>query len=345
MNLSSGVWKLIDDLSRKKGISEIIINSIDNIYVERESEMIRLNAQFSLNDIKTFCQEVAQFNKVQFGNKYPILDGVLPDGSRINIISEDYTQNTPAITIRRYLKFAQKFDENVGMFGLSQKWIHFFKQLVNAKMNIIISGGTGTGKTTLLNFLLQEIPLTQRIITIEDTKELSLLQPNTVRLVSRSTSFLQDSSLGVETLLKNALRMRPDRIIIGEVRGAEAFDLLQAMNTGHAGSMCTLHANGTAESLSRLESLFLFAGNDIPIRAVRKQMSTAIDFIVQISKNKEGQRIISKISEVVGMEGDNILMQDIGNQSENGPLFTGLVPKRMEILKSLGMDPSFFAEV
>ena len=183
-------------------------------------------------------------------------------------------------------------------FGMNAKIVSFLKALVASRQNIMISGGTSSGKTTLLNLLMQELGLTERIVTIEDVKELQFQAPNTVRLLTANVADSVESPLGTRELLKNCLRMRPDRIIIGEVRGAEAFDLLQAMNTGHQGSMCTIHANSPSESLSRLENLFLFAGFDVPLRAVRRQISNALDFLIQLDRNSEGVRVIKKISEV-----------------------------------------------
>ena len=343
--MEGGVWNFINEINQKKGISEIIINNVDNVYVEREGALIRLNTRFAPDDIKKFCQDVAQYNKVQFGNRFPILDGVLPDGSRINIVASEYTLTAPAITIRKYLQTIKSFEQNDGVFGLSPKWVTFLKTAVHAKCNIIISGGTGTGKTTMLNLLLNEAHPTERIVTIEDTKELSFPHANSVRLISRGHSFTEGISITTETLLKNTLRMRPDRIIIGEVRGGETFELLQAMNTGHEGSMCTVHANSSPEALSRLENLFLYSGKDIPLKAIRMQMSKAIDFVIQLSKSRDGNRLVARVTEIVGMEGDNIIMQDIGKAGENGPEFTGLVPKCIEKLKKYELSPSFFADL
>ncbi len=345
MDKTNAVWNMISELGTKSGITEIIINNIDNVYIEREGELIRLNINLHAEDIVAFCKDVARFNKTSFNSNNPIVDGSLPDGSRINIISSSYTGVSPAITIRKYLKSITEFSSAPGIFGLSPKWVKFLQTMVQARMNIIVSGGTGNGKTTFLNLLLQEISPTERVITIEDTKELSFNLPNTVRLVAKSSSAKIEDPLKIRDLLKNTLRMRPDRIIIGEVRGEEAFDLLQAMNTGHDGSMCTVHANTPAETLSRLENLFLFSGFDIPLLAIRQQMSTAIDFIVQLDRSRDGKRIVSKISEVSNMEGEKVLLQDIGKRTEDGPVFTGLVPKRMKELMEYGLKTDFFLEV
>ena len=341
-DVNNSVWKLLAELSKKSGITEVIINSTENIFIERDGELILLNVKIIPEDIILFCKDIAKFNKSLFNVDNPIIDGNLPDGSRINIISSLYTTGSPAITIRKYLKSIRSFDGSPGIFGLSPKWIKFIKILIESKMNIVISGGTGNGKTTFLNLLLQEVNPKDRVITIEDTKELSFNLPNTVRLVSTKGSSKVEAPLKIRDLLKNTLRMRPDRIIIGEVRGEEAFDLLQAMNTGHDGSMCTIHSNTPGECLSRIENLFLFSGYDVPLKAVRQQMSTAIDFIIQLDRSRDGNRIVSRVAEVSNMEGETILLQDLGNMVEGEFVFNGLVPKRMPKLIDYGLDNNFF---
>jgi pilus assembly protein CpaF len=311
-DLKNSVWSLLEELSKKSGISEVIINSTDNIFIEREGELILLNMNLAPSDIISFCKDVAKFNRSLFGPNNPIVDGTLPDGSRINIISSVYTSSSPAITIRKYLKEIQRFDSSPAIFGLSPKWVTFLKTLIQAKMNIVISGGTGNGKTTFLNLLLQEVNPTERVITIEDTKELSFSLPNTVRLVTAKGSSRVEEPLKIRDLLKNTLRMRPDRIIIGEVRGEEAFDL------------------------------FLLSGYDVPLKAVRQQMSTAIDFIIQLDRSREGKRIVSRVAEVSNMEGDVILLQDLGNYVDGEFVFNGLVPKRMPKLLEYDLKSDFF---
>lgn len=345
MNFENGVWKLIGELGKKKGITEIIINNIDNVYIEREGELIRLNTKLRPEDIISFCKETAAFNKSQFNSNHPVLDGVLPDGSRVNLVSSVYTGSSPAITIRKYLKSIVTFDQSPGIFGLDEKWVRLLKAMVKSRQNIIISGGTGNGKTTFMNLMMQEIPQTERVITIEDTKELQYNLPNTVRLISKTVSSQLEKPLTARELVKNTLRMRPDRIIIGEVRGEEAFDMLQAMNTGHRGSMCTIHANSTADSLTRLETLFMFAGYDIPLKAIRHQISMGVDFLVQLDRDREGNRIVSKITEVSNMEGDRILLQDIAVHQDGKAVFTGLTPKRINDLREYGLENEFFLEI
>jgi pilus assembly protein CpaF len=338
----NSVWAMLKDLSQKKGITEIIINQPNNIFVERAGEFIRLSIKLDRYDIDSFIQDAADFNNKTFDDQNPILDGRLPDGSRINVISDGFALKTPAITIRKYLKNIKDFDSSPGIFGLEPKIVTLLSAMVHAKFNIVIAGGTGVGKTTFLNLMLQELSPSERIITIEDTRELSFSAPNVVRLESRSASSAGEVALGIRDLVKNTLRMRPDRIIIGEVRGGEVFDLLQAMNTGHEGSMASVHANTPVECLNRLENLFLLAGYDIPIKAIRSQIYTAVDFIIQIGRNNEGQRVLKNITEVTSMEQDKITMQDIGKQVNGEFKLTGLVPDRIKALMEFGIKSDLF---
>lgn len=333
------IFDFLDELAKKSGISELIINSSESIFVEKDGEMIRIDVKFTEGEVDHFAKEIAQYNKKDFDEKNPILDGNLPDGSRINIIHKNFTKTTHAITIRKFHKNIQKFDSSPGIFGLSDKWVKFLKAVVKSRMNIVVSGGTGAGKTTLLNLFLQEISPKERIISIEDTRELQFHHVNSVRLESRQTD---GTYLSIRDLLKNTLRMRPDRIIVSEVRGAEVFDLLQAMNTGHEGSMTTIHSNSAPEALSRLENLFLLAGYDLPMRALRFQISEAIDFIIQIKRDREGKRYISQVTEVSNLEGDRILIQDVGVFKNDELKFNGLVPGRFEELQKHGGLPQDF---
>lgn len=342
--MNNSIWNLINDLSKKSGITEILINGPQNVFVERGGQFIQLNANLPENDIKDFINEVAAFNKKECNSDQPILDGNLPDGSRINIISEPFVQGSPAISIRKYLKFISTFDKLPDIFGLNPTWIEFLKAVIASRVNVVVSGGTGVGKTTFLNLLLNEIPKTERVITIEDTIELTTNMPNVVRLESGAKSLMSKSSLSTRDLVKNTLRMRPDRIVIGEARGGELFDLLQAMNTGHDGSMTSVHASSGYECLSRMETLFLLSGFEIPLNVVRKQMSSAIQFIIQLGRDKEGKRVITEILEVCGMEGPVILMQPIAIREDGFLVFKGLAPKCMERLHLQGGLPLSFFE-
>lgn len=335
------VYELIEELNKKSGITELIINRPDNVYIEKDGELLRLDLKFNEQDLDEFCDDLAKFNKKEFNELYPIMDGNLVDGSRVNLLHKNYTGHSHCITIRRFMKSIKTFDSAIGIFALNPKWISLFKSLVKSRMNIVVSGGTGVGKTTFLNLLLQEIPSRERIITIEDTRELQFNLPNVVRLEARP-GIGENKGLTIRDLLKNTLRMRPDRIIVGECRGGEVFDLLQAMNTGHEGSMTSVHSNSPGECLMRLENLYLLSGYDIPLKPLRYQISTAVDFIVQIKRDKSGQRIVSQITEVCKMEGDKILLQDVGIY-KNGELhFSGLVPSRFERLQKAGLAQDFF---
>jgi pilus assembly protein CpaF len=338
---TNSVWNLLKELSTKAGITEIIINQTNNVYIERAGEFIRLNVTLDRFDIDSFINDIADYNQKTFNELNPILDGRLPDGSRINVISDSFSQNCPAITIRKYLKSIKRFESSPGIFGLTPRMIEFVKAMIFTKFNVMIAGGTGTGKTTFLNLMLQEISPAQRVITIEDTRELSFSLPNVVRLEARSGQ-QKGTNLTIRDLLKNTLRMRPDRLIIGEVRGAELFDLLQAMNTGHEGSMATLHANTPGECLNRMENLYLLSGYDVPLKAVRFQIATAIDFIIQLGRNKKGERVVRQITEISSMEGDKITMQDIIVTRGDTPVFTGLVPLRIKRLMEYNVNSDFF---
>lgn len=330
MNENNSVWKLLSDLSQKKGISEVTINNVDTVFVERGGVFTQLKTQLTTKDLDEFISDIASFNGKICNMDHPLMDGNLPDGSRINIVLPPFANGSPAISIRKYLKGYSSFDTSPNVFELDAFWVDFMKAIVSARMNIVVSGGTGVGKTTFLNLLLREMGRAERVITIEDTIELDIINPNTVRLESSGKSSLDGAEVSTRDLVKNTLRMRPDRIIIGEVRGEELFDLLQAMNTGHEGSMTSIHSNSPGECFSRMETLFLMAGHNVPNIVIRKQISQALNFIIQLSRNREGKRIVKSIQEITGMEGDQIVSHTIA-EYENGKLRSkGIAPMNME---------------
>lgn len=333
--MSNTIWNLLEDLKKKNGITEVLINGPKNVFIERGGQFIQINANLPIDDINQFIKDVADQNQKKCDSNNPILDGILPDGSRINIINSPFVTGSPAISIRKYLKFISSFETNQQIFGLTPTWIEFFTAIVKARLNVVVAGGTGVGKTTFLNLMLNEIPKNERLVIIEDTPELTVNIPNVVRLESGAKELQSTSNLSTRDLVKNTLRMRPDRIIIGESRGGELFDLLQAMNTGHDGSMTSVHASSGSESLSRMETLFLLAGFDIPITVVRKQMTSAIQFIIQLGRDKEGNRVVTEIIELCGMEGPTMLIQTIAKR-EDGFLNFVMTPRTLDKLHANG---------
>lgn len=341
--VKNGLWRLIEELSQRAGITEIVFNAPEKIFVEKDGRFFQLNAKVTLAEMHEFIGDVAKHNHRPCDPFHPVLDGLLPDGSRINVILDPVAFAAPAITIRKYVKKTVQFETSPGIFGLNDKYVQFLKALVRAKMNIIVSGSTGVGKTTCLNLLLQEVSVDSRVIVIEDTMELQVSLPNVVRLEAMGQSGEQGKAMSVRDLVKNTLRMRPDRLVIGEIRGEEVFDLLQMMNTGHAGSMTSIHSNSPTECLSRLETLYHLAGHPVAAPAIRSQISRAVNFIIQVSRHKNGQRIISHICELGRMEGERILLNHIASPGENGSLkYQGVTPLHMEELIRAGLPQDFF---
>jgi pilus assembly protein CpaF len=255
----------------------------------------------------------------------PMVDARLPDGSRVNAVIPPLAIDGPALCIRRFGAFANDISFLVQRGTLTNEMVSFVRAVVGAKLNVLISGGTGTGKTTFLNCLSSFIPENERIITIEDAAELRLQQPHVLRLETRPANIEGEGEVTQRDLFKNTLRMRPDRIIVGEVRGAEVLDMLQAMSTGHDGSMATIHANNPRDSLARLEMMMLLSGINLPERAMRQYISAALNLIVQVNRFPDGSRKVVKISEITGMEGDIVLMQDLFEFSGTGVSASGKV--------------------
>jgi pilus assembly protein CpaF len=286
----------------------------------------------------------------------PLVDARLADGSRVNIIIQPLSLVGPCVTIRKFSKSALSVENLISFGTMSEEMAEFLRACVKARLNILVSGGTGSGKTTTLNVLSSFIPGDERIVTIEDAAELRLQQPHVVTLEARPANIEGKGEITIRDLVRNALRMRPDRIIVGEVRSGEALDMLQAMNTGHDGSLTTAHANSPRDALSRLETMVLMAGMDFPVRAIREQVSSAIDLILQQSRIQDGSRKVTYITEVQKMEGDTIVLQDLfrfvqSHIDENGKtvgtfVSTGLQPSFMDKFRLHGVEvpPSLFAE-
>ena len=267
-----------------------------------------------------------------------MVDARLKDGSRVNVILPPVAPKSPTITIRKFQSDKMTIEDLIETGSLTQEMAEFLRACVRVRLNVIVSGGTGTGKTTLLNALSSFIPDTERIITIEDPTELRLQQGHVVSLEARPASLEGKGEVTQRDLVRNALRMRPDRIIVGEVRGAEAFDMLQAMNTGHEGSLGTVHANSPRDALARIENMILMAGLDLPIRAIREQIASAIHIVIQIARSPDGKRRVTAVAEITGMEGDVVTMQDLFRFQQRGVDSDGAV---VGAFQSTGLRPTF----
>ena len=302
----------IEEFLRDKEVTEIMINNPFTIYIEKFGKIYKTNKSFlDENHLMRIIDKIVSRIGRRVDESSPYVDARLPDGSRVNIIISPLTLNGPVMTIRKFAADPFTIDDLIEMGTCTKKVAEFMEACVKGRLNIMTSGGTGTGKTTMLNVLSSFIPDNERIITIEDAAELQLNQMHVIRLEARPPNIEGKGEVTIRDLVRNALRMRPDRIIVGEVRGGEALDMLQAMNTGHDGSISTLHANAPRDVLSRIETMVLMAGVELPVRAIREQVSSAINMIIHLNRLKDGSRKIVKITEVQGMEGDIITLQDI----------------------------------
>ncbi|HWJ45440.1 MAG TPA: CpaF family protein [Gaiellaceae bacterium] len=333
-------------------VTEIMVNGYDQLFVERAGIIEETEAAF-LDDahlLRIIDRIVSQVGR-RIDESSPMVDARLPDGSRVNAIIPPLSPRGPSLTIRKFARDALALSDLIGLESLTEQAAEFIGQCVRGKLNILISGGTGTGKTTLLNAVSAHIPGGERIVTIEDAAELRLQQRHVVSLEARPANVEGEGEVRIRDLVRNALRMRPDRIIVGEVRGAETLDMLQAMNTGHDGSLTTVHANSARDALHRLEMLVLMAGVELPVKAVREQIAGGFDLLVHISRLVDGSRKVVQITEIAGMEGDVITLQDIfqARVPEGGgsrgqlvmPLEpTSLRPNFLPKLKANGVDLS-----
>ncbi len=341
---------------RDVDVTEVMVNGFDTIYIERFGRIERVGASFTDDSHlrRTIDKIVGRVGR-RVDESSPMVDARLPDGSRVNAIVPPLAVDGSALTIRKFAADPFEIEDLIAFGTVSPEVAQFLEACVQGKANILVAGGTGAGKTTTLNVLSSFIPEEERIVTIEDAAELQLNQEHVIRLESRPANIEGRGEITIRDLVRNSLRMRPDRIVVGEVRDAAALDMLQAMNTGHDGSICTVHANTPRDTLSRVETMVLMAGVDLPVRAIREQVSSAIDVIVQQARLRDGSRHVTHVTEVVGMEGDIITIQDIfvydysaGFDRDGRPLgqliSTGLRPKFLTKLAHNGVhvDTSVF---
>ena len=345
----------LEPLLQDDSITEIMVNGANQIFIEQKGKLKLTDVRFYDNShLMNIIERILTPLGRRVDESSPLVDARLADGSRVNIIIPPLALVGPTVTIRKFSKKALSIQDLVGFGTLNDDMATFLDACVRARLNILVSGGTGSGKTTTLNVLSSFIPHTDRIVTIEDAAELRLQQTHVVTLESRPANLEGHGAITIRDLVRNALRMRPDRIIVGEVRSGEALDMLQAMNTGHDGSLTTAHANTPRDVLSRLETMVLMAGMELPVRAVRTQVASAIDLILQQSRIRDGSRKITYITEVQGMEGDTIILQDLFRYvqdfiDERGKSVghfesMGLMPNFMDKFQMNGIDlpPNFF---
>ena len=340
----------IEPLLADASVTEIMVNGTDSIYVERAGRIYLTETRFvAVEHLRQVIEKIVTAVGRRIDESSPMVDARLPDGSRVNAVIPPLSVDGPMLTIRKFAKTAFTTSDLVDFGTLNDQSVEFLDACVRGKRNILISGGTGTGKTTLLNVVSGFIPTDERIVTIEDAVELRLHQRHVIRLEARPANVEGKGQIAIRELVRNSLRMRPDRIVVGEVRGGEALDMLQAMNTGHEGSISTLHANTPRDALARLETMVLMSGIELPIRAIREQIASALDLVVHLGRLRDGTRRVTEIAEVTGMEGDTITLSTIysfdyeAGFDEQGMFAgglrpTGLRPMFSEELGYMGID-------
>jgi len=329
------IQPLLDD----SDVSEIMVNSATEVYIERHGRLERTNIRFEDDrQVLHLIEKIVAPIGRRIDESSPMVDARLPDGSRVNAVISPLALKGPSLTIRKFSADPYQVEDLIGFGTLNEAMARFLEVSVKSRLNIIVSGGTGSGKTTTLNVLSSFIPNDERIVTIEDAAELQLRQDHVVSLETRPANVEGRGEIDIRQLVRNSLRMRPDRIVVGEVRSGEALDMLQAMNTGHDGSLTTAHANNPRDLLSRLETMVLMAGIELPVKAIREQIASGIDLIIQQSRLRDGQRKITHITEVQGMEGDVIVLQDIYRFRQDGIDEDGKV---LGMFTSTGIRPSF----
>jgi pilus assembly protein CpaF len=329
------IQPLLDDPE----VSEVMVNGAKQVYIERNGELLETGITFPNEDqvyrlINRIVNPLGR--RVDFDN--PTVDARLPDGSRVNVVVPPVAIDGPSITIRKFLKTRLTMDQFIELGSITANMVEFLEACIVARLNILISGNTSSGKTTLLNILTGYIPGNERVITIEDAGELKLNQKYVVRLETKNPNPDGTGAVTPRDLVKNSLRMRPDRIIVGEVRGGEALDMLQAMNTGHDGSLTTLHANSPRDGIARLETMVMMAGLELPVFAIRRQIASSINLIVHMARLKDGSRRVTNITEIVGMEGEIVTTQDIFRFEQTGTSKTGQI---LGDLRPTGIRPHF----
>lgn len=329
----------LEDLIADDDVSEIMVNAYDDIYIEKSGRLTKSTVAFSSDAaVMSAIERIVSPLGRRIDESSPMVDARLKDGSRVNAIIPPLALRGPCLTIRKFAKSKLTDEDLIGFGTLNRQMVVLLKTAVEQRTNVVISGGTGSGKTTLLNILSNFIPPTERIVTVEDAAELKLTQPHLVSLESRPANLEGKGAVPIRDLVKNCLRMRPDRIVDGECRGGEALDMLQAMNTGHDGSLTTAHANTPRDVISRLEVMVLMAGMDLPVRAIREQIASAVNIVVQQSRLADGSRKITHISEITGMEGDIIQLNDIFVYKQEGFDADGKVIGHFE---ATGQVPTF----
>ncbi len=339
----------IDRLLKDEEVSEVMVNGPDSVYVERAGRIEKTNASFvDETHLRRIIDKIVSQIGRRIDEASPMVDARLPDGSRVNAVIHPLAVGGPFLTIRKFSKDPYQIDDLIRFGTLNAHAARFLQACVVGRLNIIVSGGTGTGKTTTLNVLSSFIPTDERIVTVEDAKELQLHQDHVLAMEARPPNIEGKGQVTIRDLVRNCLRMRPDRVVVGECRGGEALDMLQAMNTGHDGSITTIHSNSPRDTLSRIETMTLMSGFDLPVRAIREQMASALDLVVHLTRLRDGTRRITHITEVQGMEGDVITLQDVflfdfGMGIDEHGRFqghlkaTGVRPKFAEKLADLGI--------
>jgi len=347
----------LEPLLRDESITEILVNGPDLVFIERHGKLEETDFRFrDSQELMRIIDRIISPLGRRVDESSPMVDARLPDGSRVNVIIPPLSLEGPCISIRKFAKAAYSMEDMIQLDTLTRQMVDFLQACVLARLNVVISGGTSTGKTTLLNALSSFLPGNERIITIEDAAELQLQQRHVIRLEARPPNVEGRGEVPIRRLVINALRMRPDRIVVGEVRGGEALDMLQAMNTGHDGSLTTVHSNSPRDTLHRVETMVLMAGMDLPLRAIREQIASAFDMVIHLDRLLDGNRKVVQISEVQAMEGDIIVMQDLFRYVQTGVqngqvqgYFTGsgVRPKFMDKIEAYGISlpPTIFARV